>query len=377
MNRHKDSEPDKSVQDKDAIPSAGTIISPQPIALQGDTPPAELPKEPETAKESSKAAENESDQNLPPVIEQPPKTEISGQESISEAQSVVAAQVEAAAKNLESQAASPATTNDAVTPNEPGSIGTAIDLEAGTPPETTSSQFEPADPYTPDPYHPKKKPKRNNKRMFIGVAIIGFVLLTCIGVGAYSVWYVKSNVLSSVKYSNYQTVSVKGTNGKGGFIIDVPAEYSQDNKTEDSIEYSHRVPADKGSGNYSGIAINMSAVADDQQLTEISTLKEVLKNKDSEASKQFVSLINGSLSGQQTVVLDGFIEKTNTKGQSFFGYDINLQQDATNVGRGWMLIATTKKYIYVVVLYGTVKTWNENPNAWQYMFNSLQIDTNN
>lgn len=342
LNKHKQLEPEKSAQDKNVLPSVGTIISPQ---------------------------SNEQSQS--------PKVASNGQESISDTQEVVAAQIESAVKGLVSQTALPTAAGNTITTSEPGSIGSAIDLEAETPPEAISSQYEPVDPYTIDPYHAKKKPRKNNNRMFIGAAIIGIVLLVCICVGAYSVWYVKSNVLSSVKYTNYQSVSVKGTNGKGGFVIDVPTEYSQDNKTEDSIEYSHRVPADKGSGNYSGIAINLSAAADDQQLTEISTLKEILKNKDSEASKKFVSLINGSLSGQQTVVLDGFIEKTNTKDQSFFGYDINLQQDATNVGRGWMLITTTKKYIYVIVLYGTVKTWNDNPNAWQYVFNSLQIDTNN
>lgn len=296
--------------------------------------------------------------------------------SIHDAQAIVEAQIEAAASKLD---AGPATApgDTLVQGVSNADIGQAIDLEGGAGPTAASKGYEPVSPYTPDPYAPQKKNARNrgNKRLVLGLALICTALLICIGVGAYSVWYVKTNVLSSVSYKDYQTISVKGSAGSGSFVLEVPAEYSQDNKTEEGIEYSHRVPANKGQGNYSGIAVNTSPFTDGSQLGEIDALKTALRDKTSQASQQFVSLINGSLSGQQTVTLDSFIEKTSSSGQQFFGYDIMLKQGDSNVGKGWMLITTSNKHIYVFVVYGTDKVWQENTQAWQYMFDSLQIES--
>jgi hypothetical protein len=318
-----------------------------------------------------------------------------GQQSLHDEQAAVLAQIEAAANKLggdssdssdltgaSAQAASASQpidkateTTNVISGAKVKDLGAAIDLESGTaaPPKPG---YEPASPYTPDPYAKQKhkKHRHGSKKLAIAVWVICIVLLVCIGVGAYSVWYVKTHVLSSVSYSSYQPVSVKGANNEGGFVLEVPAEYSQDTKNDDSIEYSHRVPSDKGEGNYSGIAVTTSKITDSNQSGQIDALKAELRNKDSEISQQFIAMINGSLSGQQVVTLDSYIEKSNATGQNFFGYNITLSQGENPVGKGWMLITTSQTHVYVLVIYGTDKVWAENTRAWQYVFDSLQVN---
>ncbi len=257
------------------------------------------------------------------------------------------------------------------TPTESAMKPIAAQLPVQAPPAQLPPLPPPPAQFTADQYAAKyAAASSSKKRVLTGMAILGMAAVLFLGLATIAALYVRKTN-STVLYQNYQQVTSEDDVGSGGYRLDIPVEYQPAVKSGNNIEYSHKIPQSKGSGDYGGIAISSSQITDAAQREQITKLREQLKAKDSNASQQFLQLVSGNTVANQQVVPGEYIEKTGKDNQAFFGYEIQLQKEGTSVGKGWMVFTVTDTHMYVLVMYATTQVWNDNQPAWDHILTSF------